>query len=230
MTTLDVHIGAAADGGGAYPMVKDLHVSTQFPHGMRIGVIEQLPVAALVAGGQTIAAAGDGTRASRRPDGLAADGPAALASRRVARHRRDRAQRARAARGDAARGSWRRSARSTTSAAARPRRPAPLAARRSTSATTPSLRAKWVAATAVLAAPTSAGADLHRRDAIPGTPRRRRQLGGVWPRLDLTTRSSASADDRPTRRARRRSRAKPQPRLREANPRVELEARKSATL
>ncbi|MGO9886392.1 MAG: cell division protein FtsQ/DivIB, partial [Solirubrobacteraceae bacterium] len=41
--------------------VKDLRVSTQFPHGMRIRVVEQLPVAALVAGGQTVAASPDGT-------------------------------------------------------------------------------------------------------------------------------------------------------------------------
>ena len=42
-------------------MVKDLRVSTQFPHGMRIHVIEQLPVGALVAGGETVAASADGT-------------------------------------------------------------------------------------------------------------------------------------------------------------------------
>ena len=33
-------------------MVKDVRVSTQFPHGLRIRVLEQLPVGALVAGGQ----------------------------------------------------------------------------------------------------------------------------------------------------------------------------------
>jgi cell division protein FtsQ len=61
MTTLDVRIGQLRTAVGPYPMVKDLRVSTQFPHGLRIRVIEQLPVAALVAGGHAVAVSGDGT-------------------------------------------------------------------------------------------------------------------------------------------------------------------------
>ena len=61
MTTLDVHLGQLRTAVAPYPVVKDLRVSTQFPHGMRIHVIEQLPVGALVAGGETIAASADGT-------------------------------------------------------------------------------------------------------------------------------------------------------------------------
>jgi cell division protein FtsQ len=61
MTTLDVHIGQLRTAVAPYPVVKDLRVSTQFPHGMRIRVIEDLPVGALVAGGTALAASGDGT-------------------------------------------------------------------------------------------------------------------------------------------------------------------------
>jgi cell division protein FtsQ len=61
MTTLDVHLGQLRTAVAPYPVVKNLRVSTQFPHGMRIHVIEQLPVGALVAGGETIAASADGT-------------------------------------------------------------------------------------------------------------------------------------------------------------------------
>jgi cell division protein FtsQ len=61
MTTLDVRVGQLRTAVAPYPMVKDLRVSTQFPHGMRIHVIEDLPVGAIVAGGKTIAASADGT-------------------------------------------------------------------------------------------------------------------------------------------------------------------------
>ncbi len=61
MTTLDVHIGQLRTAVGPYPVVKDVRVSTQFPHGLRIHVLEQLPVAALMAGGHAVAVSGDGT-------------------------------------------------------------------------------------------------------------------------------------------------------------------------
>jgi cell division protein FtsQ len=61
MTTLDVRLGQLRLAVAPYPVVKDVQVRTQFPHGLRIRVVEQLPVAALEAGGRTIAAAGDGT-------------------------------------------------------------------------------------------------------------------------------------------------------------------------
>ena len=61
MTTLDVQMNQLRMAVEPYPVVKDLSVSTQFPHGMRIRVIEQVPVAIVAAGGHRIAVAGDGT-------------------------------------------------------------------------------------------------------------------------------------------------------------------------
>ncbi len=61
MTTLDVNIGQLQTAVRPYPDVKRLEVSAQFPHGMRIRVVEQVPVAVLVEAGQKVAVAGDGT-------------------------------------------------------------------------------------------------------------------------------------------------------------------------
>jgi cell division protein FtsQ len=61
MTTLDVRMNQLLTAVAPYPVVKDLRVSTQFPHGMRIRVIEESPVAAIVVGGRSIAVAADGT-------------------------------------------------------------------------------------------------------------------------------------------------------------------------
>lgn len=61
MTTLDVHMDQLRSAVAPFPVVKALRVSTQFPHGIRIRVIEQVPVAAVVVAGRTIAVAGDGT-------------------------------------------------------------------------------------------------------------------------------------------------------------------------
>ncbi len=61
MTTLDVQVGRLRTAVAPYPAVKDLQVSTQFPHGMRIRVIEQNPVGAVTVGGHTTAVAADGT-------------------------------------------------------------------------------------------------------------------------------------------------------------------------
>jgi cell division protein FtsQ len=61
MTTLDVHMDQLRSAVAPFPVVKRLSVSTQFPHGMRIRVTEQVPVAAVVVAGRTIAVAGDGT-------------------------------------------------------------------------------------------------------------------------------------------------------------------------
>jgi cell division protein FtsQ len=60
MTTLDVQTNRLYAAVSAYPVVQALRVTTQFPHGMRIRVIEQLPVAAIVVGGRRIAVAPDG--------------------------------------------------------------------------------------------------------------------------------------------------------------------------
>jgi cell division protein FtsQ len=61
MTTLDVSMGQLNTAVAPYPDVKRLQVSMQFPHGIRIRVIEQIPVAVVVVAGRTIAVAGDGT-------------------------------------------------------------------------------------------------------------------------------------------------------------------------
>jgi cell division protein FtsQ len=61
MTTLDVRLDELRTAVAPYPVVKDLRVSTQFPHRMRIRVIEQVPVAVVVAPGRKIAVASDGT-------------------------------------------------------------------------------------------------------------------------------------------------------------------------
>ncbi len=61
MSTLNVRMGRLHNAVAPYPIVKDLRVTTQFPHGMRIRVIEQLAVGAVAAGGHRTAVAGDGT-------------------------------------------------------------------------------------------------------------------------------------------------------------------------
>ncbi len=61
MTTLDVQTGRLYAAVSAYPVVRSLRVSTQFPHGMRIRVLEELPVAQVEVGGRRIAVASDGT-------------------------------------------------------------------------------------------------------------------------------------------------------------------------
>ena len=61
MTTMDVNTGQLHTAVAPYPDVKSLQVSTQFPHGMRIRVIEQIPVAVVTVSGRRIAVAGDGT-------------------------------------------------------------------------------------------------------------------------------------------------------------------------
>jgi cell division protein FtsQ len=61
MTTLDVNVSQLRTAVASFPVVADLRVSTQFPHGMRIRVIERPPVAVLSVGGRSIAVASDGT-------------------------------------------------------------------------------------------------------------------------------------------------------------------------
>jgi cell division septal protein FtsQ len=61
MTTLDVHADRLRMAVAPYPVVRGVRISTQFPHGMRIRVIEQVPVATIVVGGGTIPVASDGT-------------------------------------------------------------------------------------------------------------------------------------------------------------------------
>jgi cell division protein FtsQ len=61
MTTLDVKLSALRTAVGPYPVVKQLHVTTNFPHGMRIDVVEQVPVAMILAGGVRVPVSADGT-------------------------------------------------------------------------------------------------------------------------------------------------------------------------
>jgi cell division protein FtsQ len=61
MTTLDVKMGQLQTAVAPYPVVKSLQVSTQFPHGMKIRVVEQVPVAVVLAAGQRTAVSADGT-------------------------------------------------------------------------------------------------------------------------------------------------------------------------
>ncbi|MGI8713342.1 MAG: cell division protein FtsQ/DivIB [Solirubrobacteraceae bacterium] len=61
MTTLNVQMSHLRTAVSLYPVVKHLLVSTQFPHGMRIQVIEQVPVALVEVDGRRTAVAGDGT-------------------------------------------------------------------------------------------------------------------------------------------------------------------------
>jgi cell division protein FtsQ len=61
MTTLDVNLGQLHMAVQPYAEVRALHVSTQFPHGLRIDVVEQIPVGAVTVAGRRIAVAADGT-------------------------------------------------------------------------------------------------------------------------------------------------------------------------
>lgn len=61
MTTLDVRMGALRTAVQPYPVVKHLRVSTGFPHTMRIDVIEQVPVAVVSDAGRLVPVSADGT-------------------------------------------------------------------------------------------------------------------------------------------------------------------------
>ncbi len=60
MTTLDVHAAALRSAVASYPVVRDLKISTSFPHGLGIQVIEQPAVAALMVSGTKTAVAANG--------------------------------------------------------------------------------------------------------------------------------------------------------------------------
>lgn len=60
MSTLDVSAGALEAAVAPLRVVRSLRAIPSFPHGLRIEVTEQLPVASLTAGGQHTAVAGDG--------------------------------------------------------------------------------------------------------------------------------------------------------------------------
>jgi cell division protein FtsQ len=60
MSTLDVHPAALRAAVASFPVVRTIHATPSFPHGLRIEVTEQLPVAALTIGGVRTAVAADG--------------------------------------------------------------------------------------------------------------------------------------------------------------------------
>jgi cell division protein FtsQ len=60
MTTLHVREDALRAAAAPYASVADLRISTDFPHGMRIEVVEHRPVAVLELDGRQVAAAGSG--------------------------------------------------------------------------------------------------------------------------------------------------------------------------
>jgi cell division protein FtsQ len=60
MTTLHVSGGDLRSAVAAYPQVKDVQVTTHFPHRLDVAVIEHNPVAVIVADGKRIPVSGDG--------------------------------------------------------------------------------------------------------------------------------------------------------------------------
>jgi cell division protein FtsQ len=72
MTTLHVREDALRAAISPYPAVKDITVSTHFPHGLTIRVIEELPVALVAINGSHVPVAADGTllRDTAAPAGL----------------------------------------------------------------------------------------------------------------------------------------------------------------
>jgi cell division protein FtsQ len=60
MTTLHVSEGDLRSAVAAYAQVKDIRVTTDFPHRMDISVIEHNPVAVIVADGKRVPVSGDG--------------------------------------------------------------------------------------------------------------------------------------------------------------------------
>jgi cell division protein FtsQ len=61
MTTLHVDHEALERAVAGYPVVRELQVTTDFPHGLRIHVVEHVPAAIAVGDGGRVAVAGDGT-------------------------------------------------------------------------------------------------------------------------------------------------------------------------
>jgi cell division protein FtsQ len=60
MSTLDVRTGALHAAVASFPVVRTVRAIPSFPHGLRIEVLEQLPVAALTVDGTRTAVAADG--------------------------------------------------------------------------------------------------------------------------------------------------------------------------
>jgi cell division septal protein FtsQ len=61
MTTLDLQRSRLQTAVAPYPAVKSIRVATGFPQGLRIHVVEELPSAILTAGGRRTVVSADGT-------------------------------------------------------------------------------------------------------------------------------------------------------------------------
>jgi cell division protein FtsQ len=61
MTTLNVDHEALERAVAGFPVVRDLEVTTDFPHGLKIHVVEHVPAAVAVGDGGRVAVAADGT-------------------------------------------------------------------------------------------------------------------------------------------------------------------------
>lgn len=61
MTTLHVDLDALRTAVAPYPIVKDVRATPDFPHGLKIEVIEHTPVAAVGVDGRRVPVASDGT-------------------------------------------------------------------------------------------------------------------------------------------------------------------------
>lgn len=61
MTTLHVDVDALRTAVAPYPIVKDVRATPDFPHGLRIDVVEHVPVAAVGVDGRRVPVASDGT-------------------------------------------------------------------------------------------------------------------------------------------------------------------------
>jgi cell division protein FtsQ len=60
MSTLDLHPAALRAAVASFPVVRSIRAIPSFPHGLRLDVVEQLPVAAVTVGGEQTAVAADG--------------------------------------------------------------------------------------------------------------------------------------------------------------------------
>jgi cell division protein FtsQ len=81
MTTLHVREDALRDAAAAYPVVRGISADADFPHRLRIQVTSHEPVGAMQLGGRAVAVAADGTVLDGAPTKglavIAADGSAA---------------------------------------------------------------------------------------------------------------------------------------------------------
>ena len=81
MTTLHVREDALRDAVASYPVVRTISADAEFPHRLRIAVTSYVPVGALEIGGRPVAVAADGTVLDGAPTRglavIAADGSAA---------------------------------------------------------------------------------------------------------------------------------------------------------